>query len=96
MLFRSLSPRLADMIDARARAAAPGTTFAALAPREREVLTYLAQGFTQRQAAARIGVSASTIDTYLKRIRQKLGPGNTTALVRRAVARGQIVLDDPQ
>jgi DNA-binding CsgD family transcriptional regulator len=60
----------------------------ALAPRERETLLLLAEGLTHGQAAARMGVRPGTLDTYLKRIRVKLGPGNTLALVHRATERG--------
>lgn len=59
-----------------------------LAPREKEALTRLAEGLTQRQAATRMGVRPATVDTYLRRIRQKLGPGNTASLVHRAMERG--------
>ncbi|MDQ1289644.1 MAG: hypothetical protein QG622_3210 [Actinomycetota bacterium] len=61
---------------------------AALAPREREALRHLSEGLTQKQAAARMGVRPGTLDTYLKRIRAKLGPGNTLALVYRATEQG--------
>ncbi|MDQ1287770.1 MAG: hypothetical protein QG622_1335, partial [Actinomycetota bacterium] len=59
-----------------------------LAPREREALRHLSEGLTQKQAAARMGVRPGTVDTYLKRIRAKLGPGNTLALVYRATEQG--------
>jgi len=59
-----------------------------LAPREREVLLFLAEGLTQRQTATHMGVRPGTVDTYLRRIRDKLGPGNTVSLVHRATKRG--------
>lgn len=70
----------------------PGAPAAALrlAPREREALTLIARGFTQAQAAARMGVSAATVDTYLTRIRTKLGPGNKADLTRRALELGEL------
>ncbi len=85
-----VSSQLADLLDTGVADAVPGSPLASLAPREREVLTLLAQGFTQRQVATRMGVGLGTVDTYLKRIRRKLGPGNTVALVRRAAAGGFI------
>jgi two-component system, NarL family, nitrate/nitrite response regulator NarL len=91
-----LSSQLADIIDASARGAAAGSALAALAPREREVLSYLAQGFTQEQAATRIGIGRSTVDTYVKRIRQKIGPGNRTTLIRRGIEGGHINPVTPQ
>jgi len=85
-----LSSQLADIIDASAHGAAAGSALATLAPREREVLSYLAQGFTQEQTATRIGIGPSTVDTYVKRIRQKIGPGNRTTLIRRGIEGGHI------
>jgi DNA-binding NarL/FixJ family response regulator len=77
-----LSPQLADLIDADRQL---GRVRSALAPREEETLRYIAQGFTQAQAAARMGVSAATVDTYIKRIRGKLGVGNKADLTRIAM-----------
>jgi two-component system, NarL family, nitrate/nitrite response regulator NarL len=83
-----ISSQLADLIDTSA-AAEPSGLSASLAPREREVLSLIAQGFTQTQAATRMGVSPATIDTYVKRIRRKLGPGNKADLTRRAIELGE-------
>lgn len=83
-----ISSQLADLIDTSA-AAEPSGLPASLAPREREVLSLIAQGFTQTQAATRMGISPATIDTYVKRIRRKLGPGNKADLTRRAIELGE-------
>lgn len=80
-----VSSQLADLIDASATADP-----IALAPRERQALSLIAQGFTQAQAAARMDVSPATIDTYIKRIRRKLGPGNKAELTRRAIELGEV------
>ena len=61
-----------------------------LAPRELEALALIAQGFTQAQAAVRMGVSAATVDTYMRRIRKKLGAGNKARLTRRALELGLV------
>jgi DNA-binding NarL/FixJ family response regulator len=62
------------------------STAVALSPREQEVLRHIADGFTHGQAAFRIGISHHTVDTYVKRIRVKLGVGNKAQLVRAALA----------
>lgn len=85
-----LSSQLADHIDASLNAGDPGSEAISLAPRERETLSLIAQGYTQFQAATRLGLSPATVDTYIKRIRRKLGPGNKADLTRRAIALGQI------
>jgi DNA-binding NarL/FixJ family response regulator len=59
-----------------------------LSSREEEILRYLAQGFTHQQAARRMGISATTVATYIKRIRAKFGPANAAELGRLAVELG--------
>jgi DNA-binding NarL/FixJ family response regulator len=86
-----VSSHLADMIHAKAGATSSRGEQVTLAPREREALSLIAQGFTQAQAASRMGISPATIDTYIKRIRVKLGPGNKADLTRRAIELGQVV-----
>jgi DNA-binding NarL/FixJ family response regulator len=83
-----VSSQLADFIDTSA--VGPEGQPISLAPREREALSLIAQGFTQCQAASRMGISPATIDTYLKRIRRKLGPGNKAELTRRAIELGEV------
>ena len=57
----------------------------ALAPREKETLRYIARGYTHAQAARRMGISEATVDTYVKRIRQKFQLGNKAELTRLAI-----------
>jgi len=52
--------------------------------REYEVLSLIAAGLTHAQAARRLGISHHTVDTYVKRLRVRLGPGNKAHLVRMA------------
>jgi DNA-binding NarL/FixJ family response regulator len=84
-----LSPQLADIIDADL-GSGRGDRAPRLAPREEEALRLIAQGFTQSQTATRMRVSPGTVDTYIKRIRRKLGAGNKADLTRRAIELGQI------
>ena len=84
-----LSPSLADIIDADLGSGRQDRT-PPLAPREEEALRLIAQGFTQSQTAARMRVSPGTVDTYIKRIRKKLGAGNKADLTRRAIELGQL------
>ncbi|MBX9424082.1 MULTISPECIES: LuxR C-terminal-related transcriptional regulator [Streptomyces] len=84
------------LVDAVRRVAGPGPApagagtvarqgVATLSPREREVLRHLVEGCTHDQAARRIGISQHTVDTYVKRIRSKLGAHNKAQLVRAAL-----------
>jgi DNA-binding CsgD family transcriptional regulator len=56
-----------------------------LSARERQVLHYIACGYTHGQAARRLGISPHTVDTYVKRIRAKLAVGNKAELTRAAM-----------
>ncbi|MFI6182764.1 response regulator transcription factor [Nonomuraea sp. NPDC051191] len=58
-----------------------------LAPREEEVLTHIAQGFTYDQIARRMGIKKSTVDTHVERIRRKLQVGNKAQLIAAALDR---------
>ncbi|MEU4767639.1 LuxR C-terminal-related transcriptional regulator [Actinosynnema sp. NPDC023794] len=58
---------------------------AQLSPREREVLRQVARGLTHGQIATRLAISPHTVDTYVKRIRAKMGIGNKAELTRIAL-----------
>lgn len=51
---------------------APHATDSALAPREREVLELLARGFLYKEIADTLGLSESTVRTYIRRMYEKL------------------------
>lgn len=54
-----------------------------LSPRELQLLSYAAQGHTDKSIANLLGISLPTVGTYWGRIRIKLGPLNRTELVAR-------------
>jgi DNA-binding NarL/FixJ family response regulator len=56
-----------------------------LSEREDQVLRQISQGLTHGQIATRLGISPHTVDTYVKRIRAKLGVGNKAELTRAAL-----------
>jgi len=59
-----------------------------LSPRETEVLTLLAQGYTNQEVADRLAVSVKTIETHRKRLSDKLGLKSRAQLFRFAVEVG--------
>ena len=75
------------------RPAPPAARGAALSDRERSTLRLVATGLTHRQVARRLNLTPATVDTYVKRIRAKLGVGNKADLTRAAVDMG--LVDDP-
>jgi DNA-binding CsgD family transcriptional regulator len=67
------------------RPAATGSAAERLSERERETLAWIAAGYTHQQTARRMSVSKSTVDTYIARVRGKLGVGNKAELALAAV-----------
>lgn len=57
----------------------------ALTPRERDVLVMVARGLTHKQIGTRLGLSKATVDTYVHRVRQKVGSVNKAGLTRFAM-----------
>lgn len=64
-----------------------------LSKRQREVLTYAAQGLTDRATARQLALSPRTVRAYLQQARRTLGAVNTTHAVAIAVGHGLIKLD---
>ena len=60
----------------------------ALSRREREVLTLLAHGHTNREVADRLFLSVKTVETYQARVGEKLGLRSRADMVRYAVEVG--------
>jgi DNA-binding NarL/FixJ family response regulator len=71
--------------DELARSAQATAADPALSEREGQVLRQIAHGLTHAQIATRLGISLHTVDTYVKRIRAKLGVGNKAELTRAAL-----------
>jgi DNA-binding NarL/FixJ family response regulator len=80
-----LSAQLADLLHAATDAPRPPVGRDELSRREQEALAYIARGFTHQQTATRMGVSKATVDTYIARIRTKLGLGNKAELALAAL-----------
>ena len=59
-----------------------------LSQREKEVLRRVALGYTNRQIADQLFLSAKTVETYRARLMEKLNLNSRAALVRYALRRG--------
>lgn len=66
-----------------------------LSARERQVLTLLAHGYTNRQAAEHLGLSMRSIETYRSRVSEKLGFESRVDLVRYAIETGLLKTGEP-
>jgi DNA-binding NarL/FixJ family response regulator len=79
-----LAPTVASRLISQLRAPASDT----LSVRELEVLSLIAQGETNRGAAARLFISEATVKTHLLHIYEKLGVNDRAAAVAVAYERG--------
>ena len=72
---------------------APRTARSVLSGREEQVLRLLAQGKSSRECAATMGIGIKTVETYQRRLREKLNLDSTAALVKYAISVGLATLD---
>jgi DNA-binding CsgD family transcriptional regulator len=63
-----------------------------LSPREVDVLSLLAMGYSRGQAADSLSISEHTLRVYIESARLKLAAGNTTHAVAKAISTGQIII----
>jgi DNA-binding CsgD family transcriptional regulator len=61
-----------------------------LSRRERDVIRYIAIGFTDKEIAEKLNISTHTTKTHRKRILSKLGMKNTAMLIKFAVEKGLV------
>ena len=66
------------------------TAWGKLSPRERELVTLVAQGHTDAQIAAQLYISVRTVGSHLDRIRDKTGCRRRADLTRLALSAGQV------
>ena len=76
--------------EARKRHEALQACYAALRPKERQILVHVAEGMTSREIAERLGISAKTVEIYRLRAMKALGANNLAELVRLCVALGLV------
>ncbi len=63
-----------------------------LTPREREVLTYIAEGFSNREIAKELVISIKTVDRHRENIMRKLNLHSRVELVKYAIEKGLITI----
>ncbi len=79
---RALAHQMADA------PSGPEPRAANLSEREKEVLVLLAWGHSNKEIAARLGLSVKTVETYKARIGEKLALRSRTQMVRYALRQG--------
>ena len=79
-------------VPVRERALPDEIAHEALTAREQEVLAHLAQGMSNKAIAHALGISDQTVKFHVASIIAKLGAGNRTDAVRRAIRRGLVAI----
>jgi Response regulator containing a CheY-like receiver domain and an HTH DNA-binding domain len=69
-------------------------TYETLTDREREVLQLVSEGLTTPEIARRLSISPRTAELHRSRMMSKLGLRNQTDLIRYALKRGILPMDD--
>ena len=78
----------AFVISRGARTEASGTEREAITPREREIIQLLAEGYSNKAVAAKLGISVKTAETHRATIMRKLGASSVVEIVRYAIRNG--------
>jgi DNA-binding NarL/FixJ family response regulator len=94
---RCLSPPVTEIAidDYIAQASAgPFDPHETLTAREREVLQLAAEGLTNSEIASRLHISPRTVENHRAHVMRKLGLQNHTDLVRHAMRRGLIPIEE--
>ena len=84
-LDSSIAGQLVSKLGQRRPAIAPSS---ALSEREREVVRFVAHGYSNKEIAAKLDVSVKTVETYRYRATEKLGLHSRADLVRYAIDQG--------
>jgi DNA-binding NarL/FixJ family response regulator len=87
------SPPIAGRLSAVFRgdhAASASGALAQLTARERQVLTGVAQGHTNREIAAQLGISPRTVESHRENLMKKLGVRTVAGLTRLALEAGLV------
>jgi DNA-binding NarL/FixJ family response regulator len=63
-----------------------------LSPRQREILSLIAHGFTSREIAVKLGLSVRTIEVHRYHLMQRVHVRNVAQLLRQAMAHGLVRL----
>jgi DNA-binding NarL/FixJ family response regulator len=94
---RYLSPRISErLINVLLESTdkMPADPYQTLTNREREVLQMAAEGLNSSEIAKRLSISPRTAELHRGRMMNKLGLHNQTELVRYALKRGILPMDD--
>jgi len=82
-----------DYLDKLKHGQEPTSSFDTLTDREREILTLVAEGYTNREIAESLFISVKTVETHKANIMEKLNLHKRAELVRYAIRKGMLQVD---
>lgn len=92
-LYPTMAKKLLSDYLRRVKSGQDRESYDGLTSREREILTYIAEGDNNQKIAERLVLSPATVQTHRANIMGKLGLHSRTELVKYALKRGYISLD---
>lgn len=92
-LYPTMAKKLLGDYLRRVKSGQDRESYDGLTSREREILTYIAEGDNNQKIAERLVLSPATVQTHRANIMGKLGLHSRTELVKYALKRGYISLD---
>jgi two-component system response regulator NreC len=78
----------------RVRSGTERESYDGLTPRQREVLTLIAEGLSNQDIASQLGISVRTVERHRENIMGRLNLHSRTDLVKYALRKGLIQLED--
>ncbi len=81
------------LTDYMSRPSTEQSSYDDLTRREREILTLIAQGLTNREIAAKLVISVNTVGTHRQNIMEKLDLHNKSELIKYAIRKGLIAVE---
>ncbi len=93
-LFPSLVRKLLDDYLERLKVGEEEDSYAKLTTREREVLKLIGEGYTSREIAEMLFLSINTVERHRTNLMDKLGMHNKSQLIRFAIRKGLVKLED--
>ncbi len=93
-LSKCISERMIETYIQKERDASIDDPYETLTNREREVLQLVVEGNSSTEIAERLTISARTVETHRSNLMRKLSLGNQTELIRFAIRKGILPLED--
>jgi DNA-binding NarL/FixJ family response regulator len=85
-----MNPRIARRVLEMFSKLAPKKSDYGLSEREQEILQHMVKGLIKKEIAGRLQLSVHTVDTYLRRIYEKLAVNTRTGAVAKALKEGLV------